>query len=381
VMKNRLEISDAGFEGVKAYAYKGGDYTPLDNFLNANLWTPAAKLLPTWMAPNLITLVGLTTVILSFFLLVSYCPNFQGSAPAWVYFFVGFCVFFYQTMDAMDGKQARATNSASPLGQLFDHGCDSVSSTFLTLGVCTSMNLGVSLETMLFLFSVQLPFFIAQWQEYHTHIMVHAMGWVGVTEAQFFTISIHLLSGLFGPQLFQLQLGPIKLNQLIVLVQIGLGLFVSFNACKTVFSTPKVNKQTAVLQIAPLMGVIFIGLLWAAYVNDVSMNNVYRRHALTTSFLLGILFTHLSNQIIVCALCRMPYPTQWILLPLPFLFLAEYFGLLGSEADVVFGIYAGGAFLRIGQFIFNFIEEITNFLGIYCLTLGPRKEPASLKGR
>jgi len=27
-------------------------------------------------------------------------------------------------MDAVDGKQARRTGTSSPLGQLFDHGCD-----------------------------------------------------------------------------------------------------------------------------------------------------------------------------------------------------------------------------------------------------------------
>lgn len=32
-----------------------------------------------------------------------------------------------QTLDAIDGKQARRTNTSSPLGQLFDHGCDSFS--------------------------------------------------------------------------------------------------------------------------------------------------------------------------------------------------------------------------------------------------------------
>ena len=29
---------------------------------------------------------------------------------------------FYKTFDAVDGKQARRTNSSSPLGELFDHG-------------------------------------------------------------------------------------------------------------------------------------------------------------------------------------------------------------------------------------------------------------------
>lgn len=39
----------------------------------------------------------------------------------------GLGLFIYQSLDAIDGKQARRTGSSSPLGELFDHGCDSVS--------------------------------------------------------------------------------------------------------------------------------------------------------------------------------------------------------------------------------------------------------------
>lgn len=46
--------------------------------------------------------------------------------PGWMYFYSATCSFIYQTMDAVDGKQARRTGTSSPLGQLFDHGCDAV---------------------------------------------------------------------------------------------------------------------------------------------------------------------------------------------------------------------------------------------------------------
>jgi phosphatidylglycerophosphate synthase len=36
-------------------------------------------------------------------------------------------LFVYQTLDAIDGKQARRTGSSNALGELFDHGCDSMS--------------------------------------------------------------------------------------------------------------------------------------------------------------------------------------------------------------------------------------------------------------
>jgi hypothetical protein len=39
----------------------------------------------------------------------------------------GIGLFIYQSLDAIDGKQARRTGSSTPLGELFDHGCDSVS--------------------------------------------------------------------------------------------------------------------------------------------------------------------------------------------------------------------------------------------------------------
>ena len=48
-------------------------------------------------------------------------------APAWAHILAAAGVFIYQTLDSIDGKQARRTNTASPLGELFDHGCDAVS--------------------------------------------------------------------------------------------------------------------------------------------------------------------------------------------------------------------------------------------------------------
>jgi ethanolaminephosphotransferase len=38
-----------------------------------------------------------------------------------------------QTIDNLDGKQARRTKSSSPLGLLFDHGCDALNCTVATL--------------------------------------------------------------------------------------------------------------------------------------------------------------------------------------------------------------------------------------------------------
>jgi len=48
-------------------------------------------------------------------------------APRWAFFLCAVGLFVYQSLDAIDGKQARRTGTSTPLGELFDHGCDSIS--------------------------------------------------------------------------------------------------------------------------------------------------------------------------------------------------------------------------------------------------------------
>jgi ethanolaminephosphotransferase len=44
----------------------------------------------------------------------------------------------------MDGKQARRTKSSSPLGMMFDHGCDALTTFVVTLGVGSIVGLGIN---------------------------------------------------------------------------------------------------------------------------------------------------------------------------------------------------------------------------------------------
>jgi phosphatidylglycerophosphate synthase len=94
-----------------------------------------------WIAPNLITFIGWCLVIASYGYMLLYDYTLSKELPSSVFFFSCFCIFAYSTLDAIDGKQARRTKSSSPLGQLFDHGCDSFSLTFFILTVCQAAKL------------------------------------------------------------------------------------------------------------------------------------------------------------------------------------------------------------------------------------------------
>jgi ethanolaminephosphotransferase len=50
-------------------------------------------------------------------------------------------VVAYTWLDCLDGKQARRTGTSSPLGQLFDHGCDALSVNLLLANIACSLTI------------------------------------------------------------------------------------------------------------------------------------------------------------------------------------------------------------------------------------------------
>lgn len=105
-----------------------------------------------WLAPNLITLIALFA---SFACSLQYLP-FDGTLskefPAYTYYFGVFCIFVYQTLDAVDGKQSRRTKTSSPLGQLFDHGCDAINNSFINFFFCQAMQYGCNIDYFMMTF-------------------------------------------------------------------------------------------------------------------------------------------------------------------------------------------------------------------------------------
>jgi len=83
-------------------------------------------------------------------------------------------------LDAIDGKQARRTKSSSPLGQLFDHGCDSFSITFIVLAICQAAKLE-TLEVFVIFTASQATFWTSNWMEYNTGVLETNVGQFGVT--------------------------------------------------------------------------------------------------------------------------------------------------------------------------------------------------------
>lgn len=115
----------------------------------------------------------------------------------------GVSVFVYQTMDAIDGKQARRTGSSSPLGQLFDHGCDALCTVFNIISAAAAVGCGSTMVSLVMVGAVGTTFYLAQWEEYYTGTLSCGNGVFGVTEGQWVLVVIHLLTAGFGHELWR----------------------------------------------------------------------------------------------------------------------------------------------------------------------------------
>lgn len=79
----------------------------------------------------MMTILGLVFPIILLVVLLHYDWTFSQVLPNWVFLLGSFALFWYQTIDAVDGKQARRTDNCSALGQLLDHSNHNLTTNFM----------------------------------------------------------------------------------------------------------------------------------------------------------------------------------------------------------------------------------------------------------
>jgi ethanolaminephosphotransferase len=146
-------LNNEAQDNLKRYKYAGGDNgIAYKLFFNPfALWL--VDRIPVWIAPNLLTLIGFMFTLIPFIILFKdYGLNFeQEGVPSQMYFAMGVSYFIYRMLDEMDGKQARKTGNSSPLGMLFDHGCDAFSVGFILMFMAKVMGFGSNLRTLIWI--------------------------------------------------------------------------------------------------------------------------------------------------------------------------------------------------------------------------------------
>jgi ethanolaminephosphotransferase len=200
---------------LKTYSYSGSDNSLLYQYILSPLaaWL-VNTIVPKSMSPNTITSIGFVWMITAYVAYWWYAPSLEFTTkdadesfvpPRWIFLWNGISILVYQTLDNMDGKQARKTGSSSPLGLLFDHGCDAINSIFGSVNVIIGMNLSPSdnmFETWLLVFGPFAMFYIATWEQFFTGELVLPIV-NGPTEGLVGTALLSFVSYSLGPQYWQ----------------------------------------------------------------------------------------------------------------------------------------------------------------------------------
>lgn len=324
--KERI-LNAAQLKRLSEHKYSCTSASILDAWLQP-WWCWLVSKTPLWLAPNLITILGLIVNIVTTLILVWFSPDARQEPPRWACALCALGVFIYQSLDAIDGKQARRTGSQSPLGELFDHGCDSISTVFIALGACIAVKLGEYPTWMFFqCFCAMTLFYCAHWQAYVTGTL--KMGRIDVTEAQYSIMGIHLVSAILGPSFWATQL-PINITLNLVsnyaVVILTTYLVVGY---VTVIMKGGVGKNGSTVAGTSILSPVIpfsLVVVPAFIIFQKSESNVYQHHPSLYILAFGMVAAKVTNRLVVAHMTKseMEY-YDWSLLGPAMLFLNQYF--------------------------------------------------------
>ncbi|XP_009366475.2 choline/ethanolaminephosphotransferase 1 isoform X1 [Pyrus x bretschneideri] len=385
-------IGAHGVAALHKYKYSGVDHSYTAKYVLQPFWSSFVKIFPLWMPPNMITLIGFMFLLTSALLGYIYSPRLDSAPPRWVNFAHGLLLFLYQTFDAVDGKQARRTNSSSPLGELFDHGCDALACAFEALAFGSTAMFGRS--TFWFWVISAVPFYFATWEFYFTNTLIlPAVN--GPTEGLMLIYLAHFFTAIVGSEWWALQFGKslpflswvpilseIPTNKAVLYLMIAFAVIptLTFNVSNVhkIVQARKASMLLALAMIYPFV-VLLVGVLAWGYLSPADIMGNYPHLVVVGS---GLAFGYLVGRLILAHLCDEPKGLKtgmcMSLLYLPFAIANALTAKLNDgvplvdESWVLLGYCAFTATLYL-HFATSVVHEITTALGIYCFRV-TRKE-------
>ncbi|KAH7833412.1 hypothetical protein Vadar_006127 [Vaccinium darrowii] len=382
-------IGAHGISALQRYKYSGVDHSYVAKYVLQPFWSRFVNIFPLWMPPNMITLTGFIFLVISALLSYIYSPQLDTPPPRWVNFAHGLLLFLYQTFDAVDGKQARRTNSSSPLGELFDHGCDALACAFEALAFANTAMCGGRLTFWYWVISA-VPFYLATWEHYFTNTLIlPAVN--GPTEGLMLIYLVHFFTAIVGAEWWVQPFGKslpflswipvineIPTNTVMLFVMVVFAVIPTI-ACNVqnvykVVQSRKGNMLLALAMLAPFVVLLGGVLLW----DYLSPEDIIANYPHLVIIGTGLAFGFLVGRMILSHLCDEPKGLKtsmcMSLLFLPFGIANALTARLNDGVPLVderwvlllYCAYTAALYLH---FATSVIHEITTALGIYCFRL------------
>jgi len=355
------------------YHYVSSDASFMSQVLNP-FWEKCAQLLPKNMAPNMVTLLGFIGVILSFVITIILNPKLDRPVSSWVYVLSAFCMFFYQTMDAIDGKHARNIKAGSVLGELFDHGVDAVVTLLMAIVACGTFQSGATYSTVIVIFMLYFASFLIIWEDYLTDTLRFGK-YNGPTEGILFVVGILLLTALAGPGIWTFSvMYSVRINTLFVVLFCVGSISAIVEAVKMVKTVsqkvPPVERFKAInglvgarQSVLPFVVQLVFFTIYAWFASNIVYN-----HPISLAMSYGLSSAYIQTRLVFARATKERTPEWYVIqLPLPLLVLSAIYFQYGSlflhysYLLYIIAVYA--------HFVYNGIVELTKVLGIEAFSI------------
>ena len=313
-------------------------------------------------------------------------------------------------MDNVDGKQARRTGTSSGLGELFDHGIDSLNCTLASLLETAAMGYGATRTGAFTALIPCLPMFFSTWETYHTHTLY--LGYFnGPTEGLIIACSIMIISAHNGPGVWSDSLikhFPSLENYVAPTttfrdfwIPILLGSFLIAHLPACVVNVARARRANN-LPVLPLLlewtpMVVFttatsawLGSPYSTILEEWDTPNKTGGHLVLFCLTMSLVFGRMTTKIILAHLTRQPFP-YWTVMLVPLIGGAVLTNLprlgLGSPAAIaVFEVWYLKAYFVFAAVVYAnwailVVNSICSFLGINCLTIPSKKDKEGDNGQ
>ena len=271
----------------------------------------------------------------------------------------------YQNLDALDGKQARKLGLASPLGQLFDHGCDCCSSTLYFLNIACILKLGRSpFLFMFYMFCLNMIFYSSNWAEFFTHILRTNSNNVGVTEIHMMMIALNFLVAIFTDEIFQFTVFGYGFCSVFVFA-IVIVMIVNMTPLMSEAWEKASDKKLFLKMLIPILSYVVV-LFFAYFVK----NSMFDKPNLTMALIFNLPFNILTIKIITASLTRMNY--ELVHLEIVGLFALVVLYSVVPSYFLCF-VFAALIMTRLVTMAFGIIKDISGYLKINILLVPKNK--------
>ncbi|XP_050673127.1 ethanolaminephosphotransferase 1-like [Leptidea sinapis] len=320
-------LSESHLKGFRSYKYSAIDTSPLSKYVMHPVWNNAVKIIPKWIAPNLLTFAGFICMLVDVMLLMVLDYDCTASAngspaqiPREVFLLCGILLFLAYNLDGIDGKQARRLGVTGPLGEMFDHGLDSY--IVFLIPFCLFSVFGRDEYSIpmfrgyLIVVSVVLNFYVSHWEKYNTGTLY--LPW-GYDLSMWAASGMFLVAGWYGPTVYKTYIfGSVTFVQGLEVAIHATGLFTTLPVAVYNVHLSYKNKTGKMYPLIEALRPIWPMLIMTgAMTSWASFFDIIEKDLRAFLLLFGTLFSNISSRLIVAEMSDSRCDTIcWINIPI-----------------------------------------------------------------